>query len=65
MKCRNRLTLDGLNISDFPSYTDWLPAEERHADANTSDTFPDRSKLNTYLNERFNSIAIDLQMEVF
>ena len=35
LKSRNKLTLDGLIISDFPSYTFWLPAEERHADANT------------------------------
>jgi len=65
LKSRDKLNLDGLNIADFPSYTDWLPEEERHPDANTPDRFPERSKMGTYLNERFNSIAIDLQMEGF
>jgi len=65
LKKRESLVIDGLNILEFPSYTDWLPEEEQDPNEATPDKFPERSKLGTYLNDRFNSIAVELQMEGF
>lgn len=65
LKKRESLVLDGLTILEFPSYTKWLPKEERDPGEATPDRFPERSKLGTYLNERFSSIAVELQMEGF
>lgn len=65
LKKRESLVLDGLTILEFPSYTNWLPEDEQDPNEATPDRFPERSKLGTYLNERFNSIAVELQMEGF
>ena len=65
LNSREKLSVDGLNISEFSSYTNWLPEEEQHLAPIVPDRFPERSKLGTYLNERFNSLAVELQMEGF
>ena len=59
---RVSINLGDHNIPEFPSYIDWLPEEEQHPDKQQPDKFPERSKLGTYLNERFTSIAVELQM---
>lgn len=50
------------NIPEFPSYLNWLPKEEQYRDKKEADTYPPRSKLGKYLNERFTSIAVALEM---
>lgn len=56
------ITLGDHYIPEFPSYNNWLPEEEQNPDEQEPDKFPERSKLGTYLNERFMSIAVELQM---
>lgn len=56
------ITLGDHCIPEFPSYSNWLPEEEQKRDEQEPDKFPERSKLGTYLNERFMSIAVELQM---
>ncbi len=62
---RAAISLGDHNIPEFPSYTNWLPEEEQNPDEKEPDKFPERSKLGTYLNERFTSIAVELQMAGF
>lgn len=62
LKGRESIKLGDHNIPEFPSYTNWLPEEEQEPENNEPDRFPERSKLGTYLNERFTSIAVELQM---
>ncbi|WP_029331324.1 FAD/NAD(P)-binding protein [Gillisia marina] len=59
---RAPITLGDHNIPEFPAYSNWLPEEEQNPDEQEPDKFPERSKLGTYLNERFTSIAVELQM---
>lgn len=59
---RVSISLGDHNIPEFPSYLKWLPEEEQDSDENEADTYHPRSKLGKYLNERFISIAVELQM---
>ena len=56
---REALHFDDVFIPEFPGYKNWLTTAE--ADYSKQDVFPSRSKLGSYLNERFNTLKTALE----
>ena len=57
LKGRPELKIKEISIPAFPSYTHWLPENERELPNKSPDRFPPRNKLGRYLHERFDTIA--------
>lgn len=57
LKGRKEVKINNIIIPSFPSYTEWLPSNEKYLKTTDPDIFPPRKKLGKYLEERCSSIV--------
>lgn len=60
---RPAIQYENITIPSFPSYHEWLDKDFASSELSDLDNYPLRSKLGSYLHQRFQSLAVPLQKE--